>query len=96
MTTNCTSELVNQPDVGIINTNGRLLNAQPLNGDKGERRGNFFFLLFFSFPLLFFFCLSFIVDRVYRRLFLIVPPTIEGIEGIFLEKGTVDVLSRIL
>lgn len=55
MTTNCTSELVNQPDVGIINTNGRLLNAQPLNGDKGERRGNFFFLLFFSFPLLFFF-----------------------------------------
>lgn len=55
-----------------------------------------FFLLFFSFPLLFFFCLSFIVDRVYRRLFLIVPPTIEGIEGIFLEKGTVDVLSRIL
>lgn len=55
MTTNCTSELVNQPDVEIINTNGRLLNAQPLNGDKGERRGNFFFLLFFSFPLLFFF-----------------------------------------
>lgn len=55
MTTNCTSELVNQPDVGIINTNGRLLNAQPLNGDKGERKGNFFFLLFFSFPLLFFF-----------------------------------------
>ena len=55
MTTNCTSELVNQPDVGIINTNGRLLNAQPLNGDKGERRGNFFFRLFFSFPVLFFF-----------------------------------------
>lgn len=95
MTTNCTSELVNQPDVGIINTNGRLLNAQPLNGDKGERRGNFFSPLFF-FPFTFFFCLSFIVDRAYRRLFLIVPPTIEGIEGIFLEKEIVNVLSRIL
>lgn len=54
MTTNCTSELVNQPDVEIINTNGRLLNAQPLNGDKGERRGNFFSPLFF-FPFTFFF-----------------------------------------
>lgn len=32
VTTNCTSELVNQPDVGIINTNGRPLNARPLNG----------------------------------------------------------------
>lgn len=32
VTTNCTSELVNQPDVGIINTNGRPLNARLLNG----------------------------------------------------------------
>lgn len=60
-----------------------------------KEEGIFFFSSFFL-SLYFFFCLSFIVDRVYRRLFLIVPPTIEGIEGIFLEKGTVDVLSRIL
>lgn len=97
MTTNCTSELVNQPDVGIINTNGRLLNARPLNGDKGEtreRRGRNFFPLF---SLFFFF--SFIVDRAYRgstsrRLFLIVPPTIEGIKGILWEFGKRNVSSR--
>lgn len=87
MTTNCTSELVNQPDVGIINTNGRLLNARSLNGDKGERRGNFFSSFFFLLSLFYF---SFIVDRTYRgstprRLFLIVPPTIEGIKGILWE-----------
>lgn len=66
MTTNCTSELVNQPDVGIINTNGRLLNARSLNGDKGERRGNFFSSFFFSFcPFSIFLLLliGLIVDR---------------------------------
>lgn len=65
MTTNCTSELVNQPDVGIINTNGRLLNARSLNGDKGERRGNFFplFFSFCPFSIFLLLLIGLIVDR---------------------------------
>lgn len=65
MTTNCTSELVNQPDVGIINTNGRLLNARSLNGDKGERRGNFFpfFFSFCPFSIFLLLLIGLIMDR---------------------------------
>lgn len=52
-----------------------------------KEEGIFFPLFFFLLSLFYF---SFIVDRAYRgltprRLFLIVPPTIEGIKGILWE-----------
>lgn len=61
---------------------------------KREKEEEGIFFLFFPF---FFF--SFIVDRAYRgstsrRLFLIVPPTIEGIKGILWEFGKRNVSSR--